>query len=121
MRKFPKSELAAAMYQRLSDPRCWTKHTSARDRDGQSVPPSSHLAQSWCLTGAATYELHRRGYQSDCITNRLYADMTAIFKEQYPEIRACGVQGFNDDHRMTHEGLLAVLQKTYNKLVERGE
>lgn len=119
--RLPKSELVAAVYHRLADSRSWTKGASARTLMGGTTSPSSLYATAWCLTGAMDHELQRRGYKRDHITYRLFDDVTALFQEQYPEIDATTVQGFNDDVRMTHEGIRMILNKVYGKLIERGE
>ncbi len=117
-----KSELVAAVYHRLANPKHWARFAPARDRHRQYIPPKSPQAVSWCLTGAMDLEMHLRGYRRDHITYQLDDDIVAVFQEQYPELpRVCGIQGYNDNYLMTHEGVRSVLEKVYVKLVEKGE
>lgn len=46
---------------RIADPERWTSRSPARDAAGQSVPPRSQEATSWCLIGAVLMEGGRCG------------------------------------------------------------
>lgn len=116
-----KSELVSAVHQRLSDAARWTKGAPARRTDGLAVHPYDPDAQSWCLIGAMTLELHRQGLQYDHLTTQLQCDMKKVFREQYPNMSTVGVARFNDHPDVTHEGMLNVLDKVYTGLIERGE
>ncbi len=115
-----KSELLAAVINRLLNPDNWTKRTSARDRYGRSAFPWAADARQWCVTGAIDAELRSHGLRSDCMG--LMRELTATFVEQHPEMEiGGGIAAYNDHPCMTHSGMMAVLEKTHAKLVERGE
>lgn len=127
----PKSEILGAVQQRLSNPARWAKGTYARDDSGKSVATTAEHATSWCLTEAIHRELYSRSNQAD--PNRIYQtaipiyqDISVMIKEQYPIMdnkhsHVTVIQKFNDDPRISHEDILAVLEKVHTKLIEHGE
>jgi hypothetical protein len=122
MPRIEKSELVAAVLNRLSNPKSWTKGTSARNSGGRAISLNSPEAQSWCLTGAIQRELFDRGFIPDHLTGALSQEIVATFREQYPEFGGPSwIMSFNDDPHMTHDGVKGVLEKVYTKLIERGE
>lgn len=121
--KLKKSELVAAVYQRLADPGHWAKGAQAYDSHFSPVNFKSPKAQSWCLTGAMGRELDDRGgFVWDHVTTALSEEMVNMFREQHPKmLLRNSVQAFNDNSEISHEDVLKMLQVLYYKLIERGE
>ena len=97
----------------------WCKHTSAKDKDGAHVLPTSEAAVSWCMIGAI---------QSQTIDHTMsYDKQTAIAQEavdiiaRYLPRDADFVSEYNDKYARTTLGPVRVFNKAIRALKAQKE
>ena len=87
--------------QLLSDPKHWTKNTSARDVNGNMVAAKECIAVCWCLYGAVRANTDNFG-EAISVSNVLF---------DYLPDDHWSLPNFNDSRETTHEDVIRVLDK----------
>jgi hypothetical protein len=93
-------------WQLIEDPKHWTRHTFARNCNGQRCDPEGPEAVCWCAEGALT---------------KIYGSGTDLFKKIYPNACTLAVEKFGDNpdcggivscnDNLGHEAVLSVLKE----------
>lgn len=94
----------------LFPPEAWTKHTSARDVNGDAVAPGSRSACSFCLTGAVERVAPDDHQLQDGACYALKGSIHPV----------CHLPDWNDVPERTHGQVLDLLDETIIKLEQKG-
>lgn len=94
----------------LSDERCWTKKTLARDRSGNPVSPYRSGAASWCLLGALLQVVHdRTGLRYEVLKDEGKETKDFIQYVMRQSNIYDRVEAFNDNEYTQHRDVLNLL------------